>query len=80
MRSFGVYKGGNSENAPFVVFASFCAQKEEYLAYPLESKTPAFVYFNGRKKSYTLFAQKEGIRMWYGALRQSPRRVRGRCE
>ena len=37
MRSFGVYKGGNSENAPFVVFASFCAQKEEYLSYPLES-------------------------------------------
>ena len=51
MRSFGVYKGGNSENAPFVVFASFCAQKEEYLTFPLESETPAFACFAGRKNA-----------------------------
>ena len=36
MRSFRVYKGGNSENAPFVVFASFCAQKEDLVHHRLK--------------------------------------------
>ena len=58
MRSFGVYKGGNSENAPFVVFASFCAQKEEYLSFPLVKQSSVFVSFKVGKKTLAPFALK----------------------
>ena len=60
MRSFGVYKGGNSENAPFVVFASFCAQKEDKLSCPLGKRNFVFVSFKMLERNPAPFcAQKE---------------------
>ena len=50
MRSFRVARGGLGKQ-PLAVFASFCAQKEDKLSFPLESKIPAFVSFKVGKNA-----------------------------
>ena len=46
----------------FPVFASFCAQKEEHLSYPLVKQSSVFVSFKVQERKPTPFCtQKEGL-------------------